>query len=426
MKRFNGILIGVICAFIVLLVAAGFVMQNQRLTVNREYLVEVNVIMNGMKEQKCFFVPDLHEMNQIKAVSFLAQEDREDAAKTEFFLRKINGMETHIEPLILDGKGNPLGLVRFDYMCVWNSFYYFWKVEGILAGCAFLTICLLIYVKRKLIKPFITLSNMPYELSRGHLSADIVENKSRFFGKFVWGISMLRDNLKSSRIKELGLEKEKKMLLLTISHDIKTPLNNIKLYAKALNEGIYDTEEKKREAARQIERLSKEIENFVKEIVKSSSEEVLPIEVENSEFYIKDFVEKIKEFYAPKCKLVLTDFKIEPYVNKLLHGSEDSAFEVVENIMENAYKYGDGRKIEISFYEEEYCQIMKIRNTGKPAKTEEIPHLFDSFFRGSNVGNKDGNGLGLYICREIMRKMDGDIFTKPEEDGMSFHLVFRC
>ena len=237
---------------------------------------------------------------------------------------------------------------------------------------------------------------------------------------------MLRDNIKSSRMKELGLEKEKKMLLLSISHDIKTPLNNIKLYAKALDEGIYDTEEKRREAARQIERLSKEIENFVKEIVKTSSEEIIHIEVENSDFYIKDFVDKINEFYVPKCKLVLTDFEIGPYVNKLLHGSKDSAFEVVENIMENAFKYGDGKKIEISFYEEEYCQIMKIWNTGKPAKTDEIPHLFDSFFRGSNVANKDGNGLGLYICRQIMRKMDGDIFAKPEEDGMSFHLVFRC
>lgn len=424
MKKFNGILVGVICSFIVMLVAAGLVIHNQRVTVSREYLVDVNVIMNGMKEQECFFIPDLHGRNQIKAISFLPQADRDDTAKTEMFFRKKNGLETHIEPLIV--KGQLLGLVCFDYKSEFTNFQYFWVVEGILAGCGIFTVCLLIYIKKRLITPFITLSNMPYELSRGNLSTDIEENKSRFFGKFIWGITMLRDNLKSSRMKELKLEKEKKMLLLSISHDIKTPLNNIKLYAKALDEGIYDTEEERRDAARQIERLSGEIENFVKEIVKTSSEDIIHIEVENTDFYIEDFVNKIKEFYVPKCKLVLTDFEIGPYVNKLLHGSEDSAFEVVENIMENAYKYGDGKMIEISFYEEEYCQIMKIRNTGIPAKTDEIPHLFDSFFRGSNVGSKDGNGLGLYICREIMRKMDGDIFAKSEEDGMSFHLVFRC
>ena len=183
MKKFNGILIGVICSFVVLLLAAGLVIHNQRVTVSREYMVEVNVIMNGMKEQKCFFIPDLHEMNQIKAVSFIPQSDRENIAKTELFFKKKNGLGTHIEPLIVNGQ--LLGLVCFDYKSVITNFQYLWIVEGILAVCGIFTVCLLIYIKRKLIKPFITLSNMPYELSRGHLSADMEENKSRFFGKFV-------------------------------------------------------------------------------------------------------------------------------------------------------------------------------------------------------------------------------------------------
>ena len=53
----------------------------------------------------------------------------------------------------------------------------------------------------------------------------------------------------------------------------------------------------------------------------------------------------------------------------------------------------------------------------------EIPHLFDSFFRGSNVDGKQGNGLGLYICSEIMKKQGGDIYAKAEKDGMEFVLV---
>lgn len=424
MKKYNGIIIGVTGFFIALIVVAVLIIHNQNVTVSREYMVEVNVLMTGMEKEKGFFIPDLHEMHQVKAVSFLPQEDSDDFTLTEAFFKKKNGMETHMEPLFMDGQ--LLGLVRFDYKSEFSNTKFLWVIESILVVCGIFTICLLFYIKSKILKPFIRLSNMPYELSRGNLVADIEENKYRFFGKFIWGITMLRDNLKSSRMKELGLEKEKKMILLSISHDIKTPLNNIKLYAKALEEGIYDTEEKRREASKQIERLSGEIESFVTKIVKTSSEEIVPIEVENAEFYISDFISKIKEFYIPKCKLVFMDLSIGPYENKLLHGNADRAFEVVENIMENAFKYGDGKKIEISFYEEDYCQIMKIKNTGEPVKADEIPHLFDSFFRGSNVGNKDGNGLGLYICREIMRKMDGDIFVESEENGMSFHLVFRC
>ena len=55
----------------------------------------------------------------------------------------------------------------------------------------------------------------------------------------------------------------------------------------------------------------------------------------------------------------------------------------------------------------------------------EMPHLFDSFFRGSNVGSQQGNGLGLYISRQIMNKMDGEIFAERREDSMCFCAVFR-
>lgn len=64
---------------------------------------------------------------------------------------------------------------------------------------------------------------------------EVEENKEKFFGKFVWGIDLLRDNMNAAQKRALKLEKEKKMLLLSLSHDIKTPLNSIKLYAKSKN-----------------------------------------------------------------------------------------------------------------------------------------------------------------------------------------------
>ncbi|NTV79495.1 MAG: sensor histidine kinase, partial [Clostridiales bacterium] len=79
--------------------------------------------------------------------------------------------------------------------------------------------------------------------------------------------------------------------------------------------------------------------------------------------------------------------------------------------------------ITISFYEEDYCQLIRIHNRGTAVSTDELGHLFDSFYRGSNSTNKEGNGLGLYICRQIMRKSGGDIFATIESDGMSFTLV---
>ncbi|MCI7792524.1 MAG: sensor histidine kinase, partial [Lachnospiraceae bacterium] len=63
--------------------------------------------------------------------------------------------------------------------------------------------------------------------------------------------------------------------------------------------------------------------------------------------------------------------------------------------------------------------------SGEAVPMTELPHLFDSFYRGSNATDKPGNGLGLYISRQIMKRMDGDIFAERMDEGMSFGLVFR-
>lgn len=172
------------------------------------------------------------------------------------------------------------------------------------------------------------------------------------------------------------------MLLLQISHDLKIPLSTIRLYARSM------------------------------------------IEVIDGQFYLQDYVNQISLLYQKKCKNCMTDFEIAPYRNLLLKGDLERAVEVVENLMENALKYGDGRKISISFYEEDGHLILEVFNTGETVQKQEIPHLFDSFFRGSNTEGKEGNGLGLYICRQIMMKMSGDIYLKNADGGMCFCLAF--
>ena len=56
--------------------------------------------------------------------------------------------------------------------------------------------------------------------------------------------------------------------------------------------------------------------------------------------------------------------------------------------------------------------MVSIANTGCSLKEDDLPHIFESFYRGSNVKNQEGSGLGLYICKQLMMKMDGDIFAK--------------
>lgn len=386
------------------------------------YKVEMNEILtiieqgNNPEELEL----ELGHYDSIRHVRYLPM--KEEAAIKDFFQNR-NGYYSSVEPLFIQGKLK--GYLCFDYILKSDTKSYLIYMETILL-LAFLAILItLLYIKSKILTPFQTLSNMPYELSQGHLNEEILENKERYFGKFIWGVSMLRDTLKSSKNKELKLQKEKKLLLLSISHDIKIPLSAIKLYAKSLYEDILPDITQKLNAARKIEAHAKEIENFVKQIVEASSEDIVSIEVRDGEFYIQDYMNHILNTYAEKFGMNRTDFIMKEYDNRLLKGDLDRAVEVMDNLLENALKYGDGKRVVIDFYEEDYCQVITIYNSGISVEDREFAHLFDSFFRGINSKAKEGNGLGLYICKQIMQKMDGEIFVERTEDGMRFCLVFR-
>ncbi len=387
------------------------------------YKVEVHEIMRGLSRGKSIDTLMLEEHDGITKISYLSMEMSKDIEEQEQFYAAANGVHTCIRPYVTDGVLN--GYVRFDYTLDRQDNTLLWLTQGILLLVFVCVTGLLIYIQKVILQPFHTISELPYELSKGHLNLEVEESKHRFFGRFLWGLSMLGDSLKDSRSKELKLLKEKKLLLLSISHDIKIPLSAIKLYAKALKENLYDSPKKRDEAAEMIETHAREIEDFVKQIVEASSEEILNIEVVKSEFYLQGYIERVRAVYAPKLAVTLTEFEIGAYENKLIKGDFDRAFEVMENLLENAIKYGDGKRIKIELYEEDYCQVIRVFNTGKPVATEQMPHLFDSFYRGSNASDKQGNGLGLYIAKQIMNKMDGEIFAERCLDGMSISLVFQ-
>lgn len=420
MKRFNVIIIAVVLVYVSLAAIFLIVSRQEDTKESMEYKVEIHDIMRQLEQGAEVAALDVSVYQFVQEVTFLDKENEGNIAT--FYVNK-NGAHTSIKPLLIDDAVK--GYVRFDYVLGTRSNSMIRLVEGILLVIFVFVLALLIYIRMHILKPFHEISELPYELSKGHLKTDLKESKNRFFGRFIWGLGMLKDTLRDSKAKELKLLKEKKLLLLSISHDIKIPLSAIKLYAKALKENIYDSAEKRNEAAIQIETHAKEIEAFVKEIISASSEEIITIEVNNADFYLSDFAEKIREIYQPKAQVSLMELEIGTYENKLLKGDIDRAFEVMENLLENAFKYGDGKRITIDFYEEDYCQVVRVFNTGATVPLMEMPHLFDSFYRGSNAGDKQGNGLGLYICRQIMNKMDGEIFAERKEDGMSFGVVFR-
>lgn len=288
-----------------------------------------------------------------------------------------------------------------------------------------LNLVLLIYLDKNMMTPFSKMDHLTVELAKGNLSTPIKQEKSKFFARFLWGMDMLRETLEGNRKRELELLKEKKTLILSLSHDIKTPLSAIDLYTKALRRNLYDSEKEREKAFDGIEQNVAEIKRYVNEITQASREDVLNLEVKNAEIYLSQLIDKTKVYYADKMRRLHIDFSVEQVDDCLIHGDLDRLIEVLQNTIENAIKYGDGKQIRITFDEEENCKLIRVMNTGCDLSEDELPHIFDSFYRGKNSEKEEGSGLGLYICKELMHRMDGEIFAAIGEDTYTITLVIR-
>ena len=294
-----------------------------------------------------------------------------------------------------------------------------------LLGMMIVTIMVLVYVYQKVLKPFQDMSNLSYELAKGNLSMPVKEEKSKMFGHFLWGMNMLREKLEDNKEKELAFQKERKTLILSLSHDIKTPLSSIELYSKALSENLYDTQKRKDKALQGIIRNVKEIKGYVDEIVTASREDFMNLEVSMGEYYLSEVMKVTENYYKDKLSVIHTEFQVDEISECLVKGDKERMVEVLQNVMENAIKYGDGKSIRISFGEEEDCKLVHIENSGCNLKKEELPNIFDSFYRGSNSNDAKGSGLGLYICKKLMRKMDGEIFAGMNGDVFCVTIVIK-
>lgn len=407
MKAFNKIFAAVIAMIILIFAVFNLLFASSDNTDSgRPYRVEINRLVFEI-EQSGF---DSVDMSGCEYVTHIEKySDKFYDSDSDYTIREINGV-----------------LYRFDYTTDMESdkSSVMLMVNIILGILSAMIIGVLIFIRIKILLPFENLTNVPYELSKGNLTCPIKEDKSRFFGRFIWGVDLLRENMEQQKQRELDLQRDKKMLLLSLSHDIKTPLSAIKLYSKALSKGVYDGREKQIEIAESINTKADEIESYVLQIITASREDFLSLEVEMGEFYLSELISKIKLYYTEKLRLIRTDFFVGSYMDRLLKGDLDRSVEVLQNVMENAIKYGDGKSIDIQISEEDGCLLITVRNSGCTLSENELPHIFESFWRGENAENEKGSGLGLYINRQLMHKMNGEIFAEIKDGFISVSMVF--
>ena len=201
-----------------------------------------------------------------------------------------------------------------------------------------------------------------------------------------------------------------KSLITNINHQIRTPLANITLYTGLLKERINDPGAIR--LADKIENNAGKLNFFMKELLKSSYAEQEIISVSPKSVDLDTVIKKScqsVELDAMKKGIQL----ISEYPACKVYADLKWTEEVFTNVLENAIKYSpDGSIVTVQsiLYESFVC--VRIVDHGIGIPEEEQGKIFQRFYRGSNVTDKQGFGIGLYLAREVLRKQQGYIKVK--------------
>ena len=403
MRAFRKLCIAVLAIFLILAAVLNIVLIRQEKAADGMYRVEAKRLADEIAETGSYGLENYPHITGV----FTADDGGLYTSDEHYLITKISGT-----------------LYRVEYSTDSNQ-HGMLIINLVLCAVFLMMVGLLLYIYRHIIAPFDRLNEVPQELARGNLAVPIPEEKSRFFGKFTWGVNFLREKIEDDRKKELSMQRDKKLLLLSLSHDIKTPLSAIKLNAKALARGIYSDEEKRRSAAESINARADEIEQFVSEITKAASEDFMSFEVTQGEVFLSQIIMKIYARYAPQLSISGTEFIVHRYDECILSCDADRLGECLQNLIENAIKYGDGKRIKIGFDKMDGCELITVTNTGCTLEAKELPQIFGSFHRGNNADKIQGNGLGLFICKRLMSLMGGEVYAEIHGDCFSVTLVVK-
>ena len=222
-------------------------------------------------------------------------------------------------------------------------------------------------------------------------------------------------------------EKEKeqvKSLVSNMSHQLKTPLANLSLYAEILEEeGI--SQERRAEFAdkmnRQIERFNWIVGSLSKMVKLEQNIDEFEVNNTNIRQTILDAVDAVYEKLEKKeLRLIM-----EPFEDRRLYHNRKWTAEVFVNLLENAVKYtGKGGSISIRVWPYEIYTEIQIADNGNGIRQEELTDIFQRFYRSPEVENVEGSGIGLYLSNLILEKEKGYIKAVSEYGKGSCFSVF--
>ena len=225
-------------------------------------------------------------------------------------------------------------------------------------------------------------------------------------------------------------ERERRLFVSHVSHELRTPLTSVKSYLEALDEGALSepvAPDFVKVSLNETNRMMRMVTDLLS--LSRIDNETSHLEVELTNFtafitFILNRFDKIKNQDETKKYEIIRDYPITPIWVEI---DTDKLTQVIDNIMNNAIKYSpDGGTITVSIKTTDEQLILSIADEGLGIPKQDLPKIFDRFYRVDKARSRaqGGTGLGLAIAKEIIKQHQGFIWAKSEYGvGSTFTIV---
>lgn len=357
---------------------------------------------------------------------------KNDTAATTTLRQNTNMYVKFSFPLYINNKF--IGIIRLtkNYSSLYSSRIHMIKTITIFFAILF-TIVLLssILISRHITKPILTLRKSLMELSNGNYDSKINIKNNDEVGDLSKDFCTMRNKIKN-QIKTIKKDKEriiisekhKQDFFNNVTHELKTPLTNISGYAQILEEEAFSNDSMYIRATERIKSESERLHSMVIELIKISKNNTCM----DTPFYkinVSPLIIKICDDMNLKSKKY--NMKIKPHIEQpiYIYGNTIKIQELIINLLDNAIKYGKpNTSIDVMANKNTSFFNLEIKNLGRGISKYKLNKIFEAFYRINNTEKEKGScGLGLFICKNIVKEHNGEIFAESIENKFTKIIV---
>ncbi len=292
-------------------------------------------------------------------------------------------------------------------------------IIAVIAAAAFLTACMERYKRRKMYRIFDEMLDAVLDRETVGVS-DLKETELSALANKILRIQEKME----IEITQAQKEKEQvKSLVSNMSHQLKTPLSNVIMYRDLLETELTDGQRTQflDRMKVQLEKIDWILQSLFKMVKLEQGAISFNVKAVSIRETLRDAVNMVYDKAAKKQIQIIT----EPFSDCLLLHNRKWTAEVFDNILENAIKYSDEKsRINIEVIPMELFTEIRITDEGIGIRNEELTDIFKRFYRSSEVENKEGSGIGLYLSRLILEQEKGYMTVKSEHGKGSSFSVF--